>query len=1079
VALVPAARRLLALLLTTVLAAALGAPATAAPGCPLSVAGLRADDLTEPLGLGNRTPVLSWRVTTSVRNARPEAVEVQAAGVRDALPAGRADLWSSGRLAHGTPWLAYAGTPLASRSQVFWRVRVFDGAGRASPWSAPASFELGLLEAGDWTADWITEAGWTEQRYQETISHPVTVRFPATETRQVRLSVSGLGATPAGDTGHYVQLAELEAYGGEQGANLAAGGAVTASSTLSCCGWRIDHLTDGARHGRAGAALGWTTYPARPAADTATDPAWVSVDLGATRTVDRVVLYPRTDVLSRAGGTASFPVDFAVQAGGPGSWRTVAAVTGQPAPAVPAVRTPAALPVLAGEFDAGADVVRARLYVAGAGVVAAGLNGRPAGDAVLEPGYSDLRKRVSYAAYDVTRLIRPGANVVGIRLGTGIAAVGAAPGRYTKFTATQSLPKVAAQLELTDAAGHRRTVGTDTSWLAAQGPTVLSHWFGGEVYDARRELPGWDEPGTGRAGWGAAVTTAAPAPGTAPAARDTPPLRVVDERPAVLASSPADGVRVYDVGTNIAGWMRLRIDAPAGHRVSIHPAELLTRGRADQSSTGSPIIDEFVSDGTPRTWHPEFMYHGFRYVEVRGVTDAVTVSGVSALVIRADNDHVGEFRSSDAVVDAVHTIVDRAVQSNMYSVLTDCPHREKLGWLEQTHLVFGTIMRNYDVAAYARGVVRVIAEAQLPSGLVPDTAPEFTVFSGGFRDDPNWGSAMILLPWEMYRSYGDERTLRTYYPNMRAYLSYLGTRASGDLVRYGSTGLGDWGELLSGPARTDPDLVANAGYLRAVDAMARIAATLGEDADAAAYRAKAAAVRAAFQAQWYDAGTHGVANGSQAALALALDVGAVPDVGRRAVFDRLTGAVAAAGGHLNVGEIALPAAFRVLSAFGRDDLVHALTTRATAPGYGYFVARGATSLPEYWDMAGSQNHFMLGAIDEWFSARLAGIRQADDSVAYRELVVQPSIVGGMTHARAAYRTPFGRAAVDWRLDGGVLRLHVTVPVGATAQVYVPTGAALPAAPPGAGYLGIRREADGRDYAVFAVGSGDWAFTSGG
>jgi alpha-L-rhamnosidase len=286
--------------------------------------------------------------------------------------------------------------------------------------------------------------------------------------------------------------------------------------------------------------------------------------------------------------------------------------------------------------------------------------------------------------------------------------------------------------------------------------------------------------------------------------------------------------------------------------------------------------------------------------------------------------------------------------------------------------------------------------------------------------------------------------------------------------------------MLTGAARTDVDLVVNFGYHRATDALARIAAALGNEADAATYRARAEAIRSAFQARWYDPGTRSVGNGSQAALALALDIGAVPPDDRPAVFANLTAAIAANGQHLNVGEIALPSAFRVLSSYGRDDLVHTLTTQPTSPSYGYFVARGATSLPEYWDMKSSQNHFMLGAIDEWFSARLAGIRQTDDSVAYRELVFQPAIVGGMTHAQASYRTPYGRVAVAWRLVGDAVRMDVTVPVGSTATVYVPLmgAGAPPATPPGAQALGIRRLVDGRDYAAFAVGSGDWTFGAG-
>ena len=518
--------------------------------------------------------------------------------------------------------------------------------------------------------------------------------------------------------------------------------------------------------------------------------------------------------------------------------------------------------------------------------------------------------------------------------------------------------------------------------------------------------------------------------------------------------------------------------------VSIYPGEALRSGRVSQSSTGSPIFDTFVGDGKAHTWHPEFMYHGFQYYEVRGVTGGVSVADAKGLVIRADNEHVGSFDSSDPVINQVHKIVDRAVQSNMYSVMTDCPHREKLGWLEQTHLVFGTVMRNYDVAAYARNVVRNIAEAQLSNGLVPDIAPEYTVFGGGFRDDPNWGSAIILMPWEMYRSYGDVQTLSTYYPNMQAYLRYLDSRSRGGLVQYGSSGLGDWIELLTGAAKTDPDLVANFGYYRAADGLAKIAAVLGRDSDAATYRAKAEAIRNAFRARWYNAGAKSVANGSQASLIFALDIGAVPSADRAGcVREPRSSSIRANGNHLNVGEIALPSAFRVLSGYGRDDLVHTLTTQSTRPSYGYFVARGATSLPEAWDMSNSLNHFMLGAIDEWFSAHLAGIQQADDSVAYQNLVIRPSIVGGMTRAQAGYRTPYGQVDAGWKLVNGRVQLDATVPVGAVATIQVPLTSAVPSgqrpvSPTGAVFLGTETAAGGQRYAKFSVGAGTWTFGPG-
>ncbi|MFI6350072.1 family 78 glycoside hydrolase catalytic domain [Streptomyces sp. NPDC050560] len=763
----------------------------------------------------------------------------------------------------------------------------------------------------------------------------------------------------------------------------------------------------------------------------------------------------------------------------PEDWADAAWITGPGWTSGDAPHT--ALPVLVGEFTARRAVARARLHVAGGGIFVCSVNGEAAGDEVLEPANTVLARHAEYATYDVTRLLRRGRNAVGIRLGTGIDDVADTEGRYTKFTGTMCAPRAVARLEVLYTDGSRDALATGDGWAAAEGPTTLAHWYGGEDHDARRALPGWDLPGTDRSGWDRAAVVGPPAGTTRLTGRAAPPLRVVDTLDATLLAGPAEGVLLYDTGTNAAGWPEITVEAPSGTVVSVYPAERLKDGRVDQSGSGQPVFNTFTGDGRRHIWHPEFVYQGFRYFEVRGVTDGVRVTGARALVIRADNAPGGTFRSSDDVVDGVHRLCDRAIQSNMYSVLTDCPHREKLGWMEQNQLVFGAVARNYDIAAYARGIVRTIADAQLPSGLVPDIAPEYTVFSGGFRDDPNWGSAMILMPWQMYRHYGDTRTLEAHYAGMRGYLRHLDSRAVDGLVVY-DEGLGDWAELLSGDARTDVELVANFGYFRATEGMANIAAVLGRDADAREFGAAADAVRDAFRARWYDPEGRTVATGTQASLALALDIGAVPREDEDAVFEALVAAVTANDTHLDVGEIALPSALRVLAAHGRNDLVHTLVTQPTAPGYGYFVAQGATSLPEFWDMANSLNHFMLSAVDEWFSSQLAGIQQADGSAGFRELVVRPAVVGGVTHAAATYESPYGTVGSSWETDAeGVVTLDVRVPFGATATVYVPLGRRPPRpprGPAGARARGVRTWADGKPYAVFSVGSGEWRFTGG-
>lgn len=1056
-------------------------PALADPGSDVQLT-VRTDDMVDPLGIGNRTPVFSWQLGGAVApGVTQRSYELRVASTAEKLAAGEADLWSPGVVEGVQQRVAYAGSALDSRAQIFWQVRIVLSDGSSSDWSDPATTELGLLEQDDWSGEWISDPAWQGSSAGLSL-HPVTVGVGNVTARYVRLDVTKMGLPVYENNAnqYYTQLAEIEVKGAD-GKNLAQGASVSVSSDLNGYGWKAENLVDGITNSNDGNRRGWTSWGSQ-SSSTVQGAQWVTLDLGSVKTFSSVVLYPRTDTSTADGKTASFPSDYTVKTGATSdSLATAATVTNQ---ATPAKAESAALPVLAKEFalDQGKTVASARLYAAGAGIFVPTLNGESITDNVLEPGYTDYAKKVEYSVYDVTSALKSGQNAVGIELGTGLAQASSQNGKYTKISTAITSPRAIAQLEVHYTDGSSATVVTDDSWRSTQGPTTMAQWYGGEDYDARREIAGWNVAGTDRSSWNAAALVGAPGPDTQLVARDAPALQIVDTFDGGTPTTPADGVRVYDLGTNVAGWPELTVNAPAGTELRIYIGELLTNGRVDQQygTTGVPIYDTFISNGTTQTWRPKFVYHGMQYLEIRGVTSGVTVSDVKARVIRAANDQVGTLQTSDETINAVHSLVDRAIQGNMYSVLTDCPDREKLGWMEQNHLVFGTIMRNYDVSAYARSIVQKIADSQLDNGMVPDTAPEYAIFGGGFRDDPNWGSAIILMPYAMYENYGDVETLNKHWASMVKYIQYLDTKASGNLVNY-PEGLGDWAEQLSGSARTPINLVANFGYFRAVDGMAKIAAATGKTAEAASYAEKAAAIRSAFTAAYYNASSKSFGNNSQASNILALDIGAVPDADRQAVFDKVTADIAANNTHLTVGEIALPSVYRVLSSFGRDDLVHTLTVQPTKPSFGFFVQNGATSLPEYWDdTTGSRNHFMLGAIDEWFSKHLAGIDQEAGSVAYQKLVFTPSIVGGMTHAESGYRTPYGQVASSWTVEESqAVSMSVTVPVGATATVNVPVPSSadasfVPSFQNGAVYKGRVSKPNGT-YASFAVSNGTWAF----
>ena len=411
----------------------------------------------------------------------------------------------------------------------------------------------------------------------------------------------------------------------------------------------------------------------------------------------------------------------------------------------------------------------------------------------------------------------------------------------------------------------------------------------------------------------------------------------------------------------------------------------------------------------------------------------------TSYTLRVNNDIAGTFNSSIELLDKIHKIVNRAVQSNMQSVFTDCPHREKLGWLEETHLVFPAIQRFFDVQAHGRSVDRRIAEAQLSNGMVPSTAPEYPIFNGPFRDEPNWGNSIILLPLYLYQSYGETALLEEFYPHMVSWVDYLSSKAKNNIVDYD---LGDWGAI---DQSTPVGVTGTYGYWMSVNGLAIVSAALNKTADAQKYSNLALNITSAFHMTYFNATVHTYATGSQAADAFALEMDAVPTTEKQNVIEHLINNIRDRGNHTSVGEVALPTWFRVLSSNDHDDVVYDFLSRTDSPSYGYAIVNGATSLTEDWDGPApargqdliSQNHFMFGAVDEWFMRSLVGIQQASSSIDYRVLNIEPAVVGNIKHVEATYRTSRGWIECQWHRAGTVFTLKVKIPYGTVANVYIP------------------------------------------
>lgn len=719
------------------------------------------------------------------------------------------------------------------------------------------------------------------------------------------------------------------------------------------------------------------------------------------------------------------------------------------------------LPLFRRGFTVKAKPVEAVLYVSGLGQYEARVNGRAVTADKLTPGWTDYRKRVLYDVYDVLPLVRAGENALGVMLGNGMYNVLETPGRYTKFSGTFGEPKLIAELHLRYADGTREVVGTDARWKVHPGPITFSGVYGGEDFDARLEPRGWDVAGFDEGSWRAAKEV--DGPGGVLERETAPPIRVAETVAAVGVTHPAAGIAVYDLGKNMAGWPTLRVSGPAGGKVRLLGGELLdAKGRVSQESAhafaGDPNLFSYTlrGDAGGEVWTPRFSYYGFRYVEAEVSSSDVKVASVGGEFLHAAVPVVGRFayrgsRTGD-LFERIHGLIDRAILSNMVSVLTDCPHREKLGWLEQTHLAAASIMANYDVSGLYRKMEDDMADAQLPdgseyAGLVPSIAPEYVAFNdaagkpNAFRDSPEWGSAVILSPWAAYQAYGEVAPLRAHYESMQRYAAYLGRRAKGHLLDYG---LGDWYDI--GPGEPGPSKLTEAGltpsaiYFEDLTALARIAGLLGKTEDAARYTAEAEAVKAAFQARFFHPETDTYSRGSQTAQATPLALGMVPKERRAAVLAKLAAGIEGNGYRVTAGDIGFHYVVRALTDGGRSDVLYRMIALTTNPSYGYQLAQGATTLTEAWDAnpRSSQNHFMLGHAEEWFYRGLAGIDVDMSRAAGERIRVHPFVpaleLEPSAGASASVRTPLGAVAVHWKRDGGRLVLEVTAPGEAVLTV---------------------------------------------
>lgn len=734
-------------------------------------------------------------------------------------------------------------------------------------------------------------------------------------------------------------------------------------------------------------------------------------------------------------------------------------------------------PLLRKAFEVGKPLKRAIISICGLGYYELHLNGAKVGDRVLDPVFTRFDKRVLYATYDVGGLLRPGRNAIGVMLGKGFYNVDFRDEWDFDKAPWRGAPALLCQLRLEYTDGSVETVASDATWRTIDGPVRRDGIRSGEEYDARLEKPGWDTAGYDDSGWNPVLTGGGPK--GVLRAGTTPPIKVMETIKPVAVTEPRPGLFVFDLGQNLAGWVRLRASGPAGTKIVLRYGERLAPdGTLDQKEIakfvrGVPFqTDSYTlkGGGGEESWEPRFAYHGFRWVEVRGFPGRPTLDSLDGRVVHTSFESAGGFECSDALLAAIQRMTLWSYRSNFVGIPTDCPHREKNGWTGDAHLAAEQAMLNWSNTAAYEAWLRGFMDEQRSGG---DYAGIIPTSGWGYGNGPAWDSAYLIIPWYLYVYTGDLGPIAEHYEAWKRYLSYLGSQAKGLIV---DVGLGDW---VPAKTVTPTAVTSTAYYYQDAVLMSRFAALLGREAEARSYADLAGRIRAAFQAAFIKA-DGSVANDSQTALSAALFWDLAPQKMRASIGNRLVRNVANHDDHLDTGILGAKYLFRVLSDIGRTDLALSVAKQTTPPSYGAWLERGATTLWEDWADGSSRNHVMFGDISAWFYQYLAGINPDPERPAFRHIIFRPNPAGSLAFAKAWHESPFGRIESEWTIEAAAFRWRILVPPGATATVHVP--AADPASVmegehPAAESEAVRFIRAEQGAAVYEIPSGQYEFSS--
>ncbi|MFC1561172.1 glycoside hydrolase family 78 protein [Candidatus Latescibacterota bacterium] len=741
-------------------------------------------------------------------------------------------------------------------------------------------------------------------------------------------------------------------------------------------------------------------------------------------------------------------------------------------------------PMLRTSFTVTKPIKKARAYITGLGYYVFYMNGEKVGDHVLDPIITHYDRRVLYVTYDITNQLKRGDNAVGVILGTGWYNMHSHTRWYFDSAPWRARPTLLCQLEIEFTDGSVEKIVTDNTWKAATGPIVFDGIRNGETYDARLEKPGWNNTDYDDSSWLDSEVVEGPTGRLV--AQMVPPIKVMQTIIPVKVWEKEPGVYIFDMGQNMAGWTELNVSGAAGTEVKIKYAGTLTGANTFDGSISYMVIefqperdfqtDRYILKGEGiEVWEPEFVYHGFQYVQITGFPGIPTINNLKGRVIHSSFPRTGHFECSNELINQIQHNILWSYTNNFVGIPTDCPNREKMGWTGDAQIAAEAGLYNFDSGSSYSRWMNDFKNEQQESGRIPTIIPNSGRYGYKRPPTPAWGGAYVLIPWYLYQYYGDTRILEEHYEGMKGYVNYMSTLAYNNIFPF-TTGLGDW---CPAETSTPVEVTSTAYYYNFSVIISKVAQLLGKNNDVEKYKELAEKIKDAFNKTFFDSTTGQYSVGSQTALSTALFHDLVSNEDKEVVLNNLLENLKENQWHIDTGILGLKYVMNTLTDNNFAEIAYRMATQKTFPSYGYQIELGATTLWENWDPErGTHNHIMFGAIGELFYKALAGINTDPNAPGFKNTIIHPHPVDDLSWVDADYQSMYGTIKSSWRKENGKFTLDITIPANTTSTVFVPVASNEMISENG----NPIEEAEGvtflyneNDSAVFSVGSGNYRF----